>query len=90
MLTLSLTSVLSAGISFLISWHGANTTQLNMLTPVMQALPFGIAWSICVYAAYRMHGRRALWLLVGFPFAWFYALLLALFVIGHALHGGGV
>jgi len=89
-IAVSVGSVVFAGIAFLISWHGFTSTQVDMLDPVFVALPFGIAWCVCVYTAHRMYGRRALWLLLGLPFAWFYAVMLALFVIGHALHGGGV
>jgi len=76
----------SCGVSYL----DATSIQISMLTPAAHEFPFGVACSICVYLAYRAHGRRALWLLVGFPFAWSYVALLAVFVIAHTLAGGGV
>lgn len=79
-------AVASCGVSYL----DATSTQVSMLAPATHSLPLSAAWSFCVYSAYRSHGGRALWLLVGFPFAWSYAALLAVFVIAHTLAGGGV
>src|SRR4051794_31439318 len=44
-------------------------------------LPFGIAWSVCIRYAWDTHGRRAWWLLIGFPFAWLSPLILILYLV---------
>jgi hypothetical protein len=91
LLAFCLASVAFAGASFLTSWYADDfRREVSMLTPAIKAIPFSVAWSICVFWAYKVRGRRALWLLLGFPFAWYYAILLTLFVVGHMLTGGGV
>jgi hypothetical protein len=89
MAAFSLASAILAGIGFFISWRIDTVPHDNLLTPAVDGLPFGVGWSICVYYAYKMHGKRALWLLAGFPFAWFYVVITALFAL-RALTGGGV
>jgi hypothetical protein len=88
MMVLALASVVLAGVSLLVSLK--TSIIVSEFTPVRNAFPFSVAWSLCVYWAYRTHGRRALWLLLGFPFAWFHLALLMLLFIVSLLHGGGV
>jgi hypothetical protein len=90
MLAFALASVALAGAGLLLSIRADTGPHANLGAPALVAFPFGVGWSICVYVAYRRHGRRAAWLLLGFPVAWFYPILTALFVLGHVLQGGGV
>ena len=73
--------------TYLIDRPGVRT---DMLTPALAVLPYGIGWGVCVYQAYKTHGKRAAWLLLGFPFAWFYPGVLAIFFIHSMLTNGGV
>jgi len=63
--------------------------QLHLYDPAAAGLPFALLWSLCVYWAYKVHGRRALWLLVGFPVAWFEMTFLVLYFAVHVLSGNG-
>jgi hypothetical protein len=90
MLVFALSSVALAGVGLLLSIRADIGPHANLGAPALVAFPFSVGWSICVYLAYRKHGRLAAWLLLGFPFAWFYPILTFLFVISHVLQGGGV
>jgi len=57
------------------------------MTPALVAFPFGVGWTIVVAASAR-HGKRAMWLLLGFPFAWFYPIVTLYFAIRASLGGG--
>jgi len=85
-----LVSALLAGWGLVLSIREDMTAHLYLSDGSLAVLPYSLAWSGWVYWAYRVHGKRAAWLLIGLPFAWLEPLLFALFVIGHMLMGGGV
>ncbi len=89
MMVFALASVALAG-GLLLSMRADTGPHANLGAPALVAFPFSVGWSICVYLAYRRYGKRAAWLLLGFPFAWFYPILTFPFVVGHVLQGGGV
>ena len=65
-------------------------TRPIFFTRVPVMLPFSIAWTLCIHYGHRSHGKRAMWLVIGFPFAWSYLVLGVLFIIGVIWRGGGV
>jgi hypothetical protein len=85
-----LLSALLAGWALVLSLKEDNTPHIVLSDGALAVLPYSLLWSGWVYWAYRVHGKRAAWLLIGFPFAWLEPILLALFVLGHMLMGGGV
>lgn len=90
LLLFGLASALLAGGACVLSIKEEIIGHSNMLDGVRTVLPISLLWSGWVYWAYRVHGKRALWLLIAFPFAWLDPLFLALFVISSMLRGGGV
>ena len=89
----AIASAVLAGGSFLclLSAPGGELSLFREdLIPVQISLAFGIGWTVCVYLAFRKHGKRAAWLLLGFPIAWLYPGLAMLVFAASVLRGGGV
>jgi len=77
----ALVSILLAAASIATTLTTGGIIVHNELIRVVWVLPFSVAWTLVVVHASGRHGRRAMWLLLGFPFAWFEALLVAFFVL---------
>jgi hypothetical protein len=86
--TFAIASVALAGVGLLLSILVDIRPHSNLMTPALVAFPFSVGWTIVVATSAR-HGKRAMWLLLGFPFAWFYPILTAFFAL-RASFGGGV
>jgi len=86
----AVSSALLAFLSLAVSIEQEMKQSLVHLSdPAVAGLPFALLWSICVYWAYQVHGRRALWLLAGFPVAWLETTFLVLYFAVHILSGNG-